>query len=207
MSGPDRGPLMLATSNPGKLAEFRHLLPTHVAVLSLADLDVVMPPEDGPTFAANAQTKARSAAAQCGLIALADDSGLEVDALAGAPGIRSARFAGEPSDEAANRAALLAALEGVPAARRTARFRCSVALASPQAIIASAEGVCDGAIALSPRGSHGFGYDPIFLLPDGRTMAELPSAAKNAISHRAKAYRAILPALLAMLRGADSRSK
>lgn len=191
--------LLLATSNPGKRTEFARLLPPTVRLLTLQDVQVTLPPEEGDSFEAIARTKALVAAGATGLPALADDSGLEVDALGGAPGVRSARFAGEPASDAANRAKLLRCLRDVPADRRTARFRCAVALAEPGRVVATAEGDCDGAVAFAERGTHGFGYDAIFLLPDGRTLAEVQPEEKNRISHRARAFAAILPALEAFL--------
>ncbi|HEY8445799.1 MAG TPA: RdgB/HAM1 family non-canonical purine NTP pyrophosphatase [Thermomicrobiales bacterium] len=196
--------LVVATSNPGKLAEFRRLLPASVMLLSLTDLGIESPPETGETFAENARLKAIAAAQQSGRLAIADDSGLEVDALGGAPGVRSARYAGEPANEAANRARLLAELQGVPPEQRTARFRCVVALAAPTGLIGEAEGTCEGAISEAEAGTHGFGYDPLFLLPDGRTMAQLLPHEKDAISHRARAYAAILPTLKRALGLAES---
>jgi XTP/dITP diphosphohydrolase len=188
--------LFLATSNTGKRAEFARLLPPGVRVLGLDDVRVTLPPETGTTFAENAGVKALAAADQTGLLALADDSGLEVDALNGAPGVCSARFAGEPASDERNRAALLAALADVPPEHRTARFACAVAIARHGRIVARASGTCDGFIARSPSGTFGFGYDPIFVLPDGRTMAELQPSEKNRVSHRARAYRKIMPILL-----------
>ena len=188
--------LLLATANPGKRAEFMRLLPPDVRVITLDEVAASLPPETGTTFAENAAVKALAGANQTGLLTLADDSGLEVEALGGAPGVRSARFAGEPASDQRNRQALLEALSGVPANRRAARFVCAVALARPGQIVAEAEGRCEGAIAFSPAGRHGFGYDPIFLLPDGRTMAELAPAEKDRVSPRAVAYRGVLPAVL-----------
>ncbi len=192
--------LLVATTNPGKLSEFRRLLPARIRVLSLGDRpDVALPAETGETFQANATAKAMAAAQQCGHLVLADDSGLEVDALGGAPGVLSARYAGEPASDERNRGALLAALMATPPDLRGARFRCVVALARPDGVLAVAEGVCEGRIATEPRGSGGFGYDPIFLLDDGRTMAELTPAEKDRTSHRSRAYGAILARLLAEL--------
>jgi XTP/dITP diphosphohydrolase len=204
VSGSPFPTLLVATSNPGKLAEFVRILPTGVRVVDLAKLGVQLPPETGTSFAENAATKAIAAAEQSGLISLADDSGLVVDALGGAPGVLSARFAG--GDEA-NRRTLLAALARVPRQRRTARFVCAVALARPETgtIVARAEGTCEGMIAAAPRGSFGFGYDPVFELPDGRTMAELAPEEKDKVSHRGVAYRRILPALLAELTAEPAR--
>jgi XTP/dITP diphosphohydrolase len=187
--------LLLATSNPGKRAEFARLLPPSVRLLTLQDVPVALPPEVGETFESIAITKALVAAATTGIPALADDSGLEVDALNGAPGLRSARFAGEPASDADNRAKLLACLRDAPADRRSARFRCAVALAEPSGVVATAEGTCEGAVGFTERGVHGFGYDSLFVLPDGRTLAEVLPEEKNRISHRARAYAAILPAL------------
>lgn len=144
--------------------------------------------EDGETYMANAARKARAYANAARLPALADDSGLEVDALGGAPGVYSARYAGAEADDAANRAKLLAALGGAPASERGARFRCVVALAYPFTTnVRLGEGAVEGRIAMDERGDLGFGYDPVFELPDGRRMAELSAEQKNAISHRARA--------------------
>ncbi|HET8522321.1 MAG TPA: RdgB/HAM1 family non-canonical purine NTP pyrophosphatase [Thermomicrobiales bacterium] len=189
--------LMIASTNRGKISEFRQLLPSAIELLTPYDIDVTFPPETGETFAENATVKAMEAARQAGMMAIADDSGLEVDALGGLPGVRSARYAGEPPSDERNRQKLLTALSGVPPEGRQARFRCVVALAAPAGTVSMAEGVCEGAIAQSARGTNGFGYDPIFLLPTGRTMAELSSQEKNQISHRARAYHRILPSLLA----------
>ncbi len=145
-------------------------------------------PERGTTFRQNAVTKARVVARATGQWALADDSGLEVAALKGAPGVRSARFAGRQGDDAANNATLLRRLKGIPPSRRGARYRCVLALASPTKVLAVAEGTLAGRIANQPAGRGGFGYDPLFLVPPGgKTVAQLSAAAKNRISHRAKA--------------------
>lgn len=191
-----RPALLLATTNPGKRREFSKLVPDDVVVYTLDEFDVSLPPEIGTTFSENANAKAIAASRQAGLLTLADDSGLEVAVLNGAPGIRSARYAGEPQSDQRNREALLDNLREYPPAERAARFVCAVALAKDGVVIARAQGVIDGGIALEPAGEHGFGYDPIFLLPDGRTMAELAPAEKNRISHRARAYRQIIPELL-----------
>lgn len=202
-------PLVFATRNPGKLVELRQLLPD----LEVLDVDeaarhtgreIPEVDEDAETFAGNAAKKAREVSAAAGLPALADDSGLEVDALGGAPGVWSARYAGPGADAAANNAKLLAALEGVPAERRTARFRASLALADVTgplgAEVVTADGVCEGRIIEAPRGTGGFGYDPLFLLPErGQTMAELGAELKGQLSHRARAMAAIKPRLLAYL--------
>ncbi|MDP9365679.1 MAG: RdgB/HAM1 family non-canonical purine NTP pyrophosphatase [Chloroflexota bacterium] len=196
MGTPHSPTLVLATTNRGKAAEFRALLPDAIPVTTLADLGLAAPEEIGTTFEENARAKALAAALGSGSFALADDSGLEVDALGGAPGVRSARFGGEPAEDARNRRALLSALSGVPPERRAARFVCALALASPHRILAVSEGVCEGRVAELAGGGHGFGYDPIFQLPDGRRMAELRPEEKNRLSHRAVAVRRLLPLLI-----------
>lgn len=180
--------LLFATRNAHKVEEVRVLLQnTGVTVRSLADVGLdVDPPETGATFEDNALEKARFVHERTGLPCVADDSGLEVDALDGAPGIHSRRFSPDATDEANNRL-LLERLQGVT--DRRARFRCVLALVG-SGFERTAEGRCEGRIAEAPRGEHGFGYDPIFL-PDeapGRTMAELTMAEKNAISHRSRAF-------------------
>lgn len=185
---------MVASRNRHKLVELEQLLAgVPVEVRALGDYpgspEVV---EDGDTFRDNAVKKAREAAAFTGEWALADDSGLEVDALGGEPGVRSARFAGEPTDDARNNAKLLSLLRGVSPGRRTARFRSVVALAGPDGELETVEGTVEGRIIEAPRGTGGFGYDPLFLLPDlGRTMAELSPEEKNAVSHRGRAMAAL----------------
>ena len=200
--------LVFATRNKGKLVELRDLLPG-VAVLSIdeaaARLGVAVPDvvEDADTFAGNAAKKAREVSAATGFPALADDSGLEVDALGGAPGVWSARYAGTAGD-AANNAKLLVALRDVPPERRTARFRAVLALADVSGplddAVITAEGVCEGVVLDAPRGTGGFGYDPLFLVPDiGQTFAELGVGPKGERSHRARAMQAMRPQLLAYL--------
>jgi len=191
--------VLLATSNPGKVDEFRRLLPSTVEVISLLSHPIELPPEDGDSFEEIARVKAEVASASSGMLALADDSGLEVDALGGAPGIHSARYSGEPVDAGRNRAKLFAELRAVPRSARQARFRCAVAVARDGQVIATSEGHVDGEIGFEERGSFGFGYDAMFVLPDGRTMAEVPPEEKNRISHRAMAFRRILPSLLEAL--------
>ncbi|MFI5289712.1 MAG: XTP/dITP diphosphatase [Polyangia bacterium] len=190
--------LLFATRNGGKLRELAELVaPLGIAVVSIAELErsgVAIPEveEDAPSFAGNAEKKARSALAATGLAALADDSGLEVDALGGAPGVYSARYAGLDHDDGANNAKLLAALVAVFDPDRTARFRCALALAVPGGELVTAEGSCEGRIARAARGAGGFGYDPLFLVGAGdRTMAELAPEEKNRISHRGQAMRAL----------------
>ena len=195
--------LVFATRNNGKLVELRELL-AGFDVISIADLGRDIPDvvEDADTFIGNATKKAREVSAATGLPALADDSGLEVDALDGAPGVYSARYAGEPHSDSANNAKLLAALAGV--AKRTARFRAALALADVKgplgAEIITADGTCEGTILTAPRGTGGFGYDPLFFAPEiGMTFAEAGLGSKSELSHRARAMRAIKPRLVAYL--------
>ncbi|WP_258360201.1 XTP/dITP diphosphatase [Moorella sulfitireducens (nom. illeg.)] len=190
--------LVVATQNEGKAREFRELLRgLDIAVASLKDFPgVTLPEETGTTFTANALLKARKVAENTGLPALADDSGLEVDFLKGAPGIYSARFAGMPSDDRLNNIKLLQLLAGVPWEKRTARFRCALALVIPNGDIYLAEGTLEGIIAYEPRGNSGFGYDPLVYLPEyGKTVAELGEEIKNNISHRARAVKNLWPVL------------
>lgn len=201
--------ILIATQNGKKLRELEALLaPLGIALATPADVGGLPEvEEDQPTFAGNAAKKARSAARASGLWALADDSGLEVEALGGAPGVRSARFAGEPSDDGRNNARLLAELAAVPDERRGARFVCALALARPDGSLALAvEGTARGRILRAPRGDGDFGYDPLFLFTEpgfpqtGRGFAELTGPEKSAVSHRGRALRALaasLPALLA----------
>jgi XTP/dITP diphosphohydrolase len=191
--------LVVATGNAGKLREFRELLaglPCRTA--SQADLMVAPVAETGATFAENALLKARHAAAITGMAAIGDDSGLEVDALGGAPGIYSARYAGPAADDAANNAKLMAELGRRPLAVRTARYRCALAFvrgpADPAPLTAVA--AWEGLLLDAPRGAAGFGYDPYFWLPDlGRTAAELDITEKNRLSHRGRALLALRDAL------------
>ena len=184
--------VVLATWNPGKVAELARLVRGWGAVetLSLAAFPGVRCPEERETtYAENARAKAETVAAATGLPALADDSGLEVEALGGAPGIRSARWAPTDGERIAK---LLAALAGTPAAGRRARFRCAVALAWPAGATEIAEGQCTGVIAEERAGAAGFGYDPIFVSDDlGRTFATASAEEKDRVSHRARAVRAL----------------
>jgi XTP/dITP diphosphohydrolase len=186
---PDRHPILLGSANPGKLREYREILDgLDLELFSPNELDPVPaePREDADTFAANASAKARAYAAASGLVTIADDSGLEVFALRGAPGVRSRRFFGEDASAAERNAKLLALLDGVP--DRSARFVCVTALASPDGHVELFDGEVRGEIAEAPRGEGGFGYDPVFVIAgDGRTMAELPSAEKHRVSHRGRA--------------------
>ena len=182
--------LVLASGNAGKVREFQALVGAAWRVRPQSEFAVVPVEETGSTFFANALLKARHAAQCTGLPALADDSGLEVDALGGAPGVWSARYAGPEADDAANNVKLLAALSGIPEAQRTARFRCVLVwLSGPRdESPLTAEGVWEGRILTAPRGLGGFGYDPLFLDPGtGLTAAELTDDAKNARSHRGRA--------------------
>ncbi len=181
--------IVLASGNRGKLEELRALLGPSVTVASAIELGAEMPEETGTTFAENAILKAEAIARQTGHMAIADDSGLEVDALDGAPGVYSARYSGDGATDERNTQKLLRELQGVPSSQRSARFRSVIAIAfSPHDIVTTA-GSCEGRIAETPKGRNGFGYDPVFELPDGRTMAELMPDEKNAISHRGHAMR------------------
>ncbi len=197
--------LLFATRNPGKLVELRQLLAdVELDVLSLDDLATDIPEvvEDADTFAGNASKKALEVSAAAGLPALADDSGIEIDALDGAPGVLSARFAGGHGDDAANNRKVLELLRDVPPERRTARFRAVLALADCTGALADrvllADGVCEGVILDAPRGTGGFGYDPLFYVPDlGATFAEIGVGTKSEQSHRARAMREMKPLLAA----------
>ena len=194
--------ILLATHNRGKVREIRQVAADHDWLWhSLDDFpEVAEAVEDADTFAGNARRKALHYAEATGLPTLADDSGLEVDALGGSPGVLSARYAGSPHDDAANNRKLVAALKGIPPAQRTARFRCAMALARPGQVLAETQGAVEGVIIDEPRGSNGFGYDPHFLIPAlGKTMAELPAQEKNALSHRGQALRAMLPEIARVL--------
>jgi len=191
--------LLIATNNRGKMREYRELLanlPIEITFPAQEGLTLKVE-ETGETYAENARLKAVAFAQASGLPTLADDSGLEVDALDGAPGVRSARYAGPNAGDADRTRKLLDALADVPAGRRTARFRCVIALALPDGTIHTVAGTCEGEIGFAPRGEHGFGYDPVFLVAGqgGRTMAELSPAEKNRISHRAQAVAAARPLL------------
>ncbi len=190
---------VLASGNAGKQREFAALLaPLGYEVVTQTSLGLVSASETGTTFEDNALLKARHAALLAGLPALADDSGIEVDALGGRPGVYSARYAGEQASDEANLRLMLTELAGVPPARRTARYRCVLAFvrgpADPQPLLAA--GSWEGSILTAPRGSGGFGYDPIFL-PEGSGLsaAEMTPAAKNVVSHRARALAALIALL------------
>ncbi len=191
--------LVLATGNAGKLREMRAILAGHeLEVIAQSEFSIAPPPEDGDTFVANALIKARNAAAIAGLPAIADDSGIEVDALGGRPGLHSARYAGEPANDRANNERLIAELAGVPMAQRTARYRCAMVFVRDAGDSAPiiAEAAWQGRIALAPRGANGFGYDPYFIAAGGdRTVAEIPEADKNLVSHRGQALIALAAAM------------
>ncbi len=194
--------LVLATNNAGKIEEFRALLDDLPIILTTAG-DIGMrtfPPETGATFAENARAKARFVTDVTGHAALADDSGLVVDALDGAPGVLSARFGGPGLTDRDRCLLLLAQLDALPDASRAARFIAALALSLPNGRLIEAEGRLEGAIADAPRGTHGFGYDPIFVVGGmDRTLAEIRDDEKNAISHRARALTALRPRLVAAL--------
>jgi XTP/dITP diphosphohydrolase len=212
--------ILIATGNPGKFREIVAVLAEvardgateAVRWLALGDLAVAVPEphEDQETFTANAALKARYYSRASGLWTLADDSGLEVDALGGEPGVRSARYGGSPAGSPrevvtrANNRKLIAVLQGVPAEKRTARFRCALALADGERIVATAEGKIEGRIIDQPRGANGFGYDPHFFIPElGRTMAELEPEHKNRISHRGQALRLMRQRLRELLKASQ----
>jgi XTP/dITP diphosphohydrolase len=187
--------LVVASGNPGKIREFRELLAgLPFEVMSQGELGIEGAAETGATFLDNALLKARHAARCSGCAALADDSGLEVDALGGAPGVHSARYAGEPADDAANNAKLVAALAGVPLAARTARYRCVLVLVerAEDPLPRIADATWEGLIIDAPRGAGGFGYDAHFWLPQAQlTAAQLSPAEKNRLSHRGAALHAL----------------
>jgi len=190
--------IVVATTNPGKLREIKDALQgMAIEILSLEDLSPMLPlEEDGRTFRENVLKKARVVAKLTGILTIADDSGLEVDRLQGMPGVRSARFAGEGASDAENNRKLLQLLQDVPASQRGATFRCVIAMVSPQGKEAWVEGICRGVIVDTERGRQGFGYDPLFLLPElGKTLAELPLEEKNRVSHRGRALAALKEAV------------
>ena len=182
--------LLLATSNPHKLEEFRTIFSDMpLRLLSLSDIQLNVDVEEtGNTFAENAELKGLAYAQMSHMPTLADDSGLEIDALGGEPGVHSARYLGRETSYEERFRVILEQLKGLPQEQRSARFRCVIALAEPSQKIYLVEGIVEGVIAESPRGTHGFGYDPIFFLPElGKTFAELDPVVKNRISHRARA--------------------
>lgn len=187
--------LLLATGNSHKLSELRLLLPAvlpsgeKITYVGLSDLNITLPEETGSTLAENARLKAQSAAQASGLLSLSDDTGLEVDFLQGAPGVHTARYAGEACDATANNQKLLKALLKVPMSQRTARFRTVACLAWPDGRVQLFEGICPGHIACEYHGTNGFGYDPIFFVDEkNKCFAELSTDEKNAVSHRGRAF-------------------
>ncbi|MGB0466444.1 MAG: XTP/dITP diphosphatase [Pontibacterium sp.] len=197
--------IVLASGNKGKLREFNQVLgQLNTEVLPQSDFQVSDADETGLSFVENAILKARHAASATGLPALADDSGLEVDALQGAPGIYSARFSGEGATDARNNAALLKQLDGLPPAQRTARFRCVLVFMrhanDPTPLIC--QGTWEGEILTAIQGENGFGYDPLFLIPElGKTSAELPPEQKNTLSHRGQAVAQLVAHIQPYLKG------
>ena len=198
----------VATGNAGKLREIRAILfDLDLELVGLADLPAVELPEEGDDYTANALAKARAVARASGMPALADDSGLEVDALGGGPGPRSARYGGPGQDDAGRVARLLEDLAGVPRERRGARFVCVAALAGPDGSARTARGECAGRILTAPRGAGGFGYDPVFWVEElGAAMSELPAALKNRISHRGRAFGALREPIAAAQKRAKTSS-
>lgn len=195
--------ILLATRNPGKIREIREIAADHAIVWHALDEYADLPdaPETGQTFAENARQKALYYASATEFDTLADDSGLEVDCLGGAPGIRSARFAGPACDDAANNSKLIEALSGVPRERRSARFRCAMAWVHDGAVALETEDTIEGVIVDDPRGANGFGYDPHFFVPAlDRTLAEAAPQQKNALSHRGKALRTMLALITERIR-------
>ena len=202
MSAEARVALALASRNPGKLREIRTILGGGIRVVSAEEYPGwIAPPEDDDTYEGSALVKARSLAAFAGVPVIADDSGIEVDALGGAPGVRSARFAGEDATDEENLWKLIEAIRLVPPRERTARYRCVAVLVTAAGPASTADGTVEGALLTDPRGTGGFGYDPIFV-PAGetRTMAELSPAEKDRISHRGKAFRGLVPAIEGLVR-------
>jgi len=204
----DKKKILVATTNPGKIAELRAMLDFDVEWLGISDFpDIVEIEEDGLTFIENARKKAVGYAKATGLWTIADDSGLEIDALGGEPGVNSARFSGEKTinDDGTlidhrNIAKVLELLKGVPKEKRMARFFCSLCLASPEEILIETEGTLEGLITNKEIGKNGFGYDPIFFVPHlNKTVAQLTPEEKNAISHRGNAIRKFKPLLTELM--------
>ena len=205
MSGKDKK-ILVATTNPGKIAELRAMLDIDVELVGLADFEGIAEiEEDGATFAENARKKATGYAKATGLWTIADDSGLVIDALGGAPGVKSARFSGQKDKDRKrldhkNMAKVLRLLQAVPNEKRTARFVCCLCLASPEKVLAETEGTLQGLIADEQTGENGFGYDPVFFLPSlNKTVAQLSRQEKNTISHRGIAIRKLKPMLTSIM--------
>lgn len=198
--------VVLATENQGKVRELKSLIGDIADVVDLKEFDLSLPEETGETFAENAIAKAAFVSQETGMISIADDSGLEVHALDGLPGVRTARYAGEHATDAENRTKMLSVMRDVLDCDRGARFVSVVAIVEPGKDAMHEIGTCTGSIAHAERGENGFGYDSIFLLPDGRTMAELSAEEKNAISHRGEAMRTAVPCLRELLEKIESVS-
>lgn len=198
VSYPVSGKLLLATNNQGKIREYKSLLkniPLDLVTLAEEGITTIVD-EVGESLEENARLKATVIAAESRLLTLADDSGLEVDALGGEPGRLSARYAGEDASDQDRVLYLLSRLEDVPWQKRSAQFRCVIALAKPEGEVELCSGECRGFITFEPKGKQGFGYDPVFYLPElGKTMAELPLETKNRVSHRGKAARKVVELL------------
>ena len=198
----NKGKILLATRNKAKVKEYSRLLRgIPYEIFSLEEIGIAQDVEEsGQTFEENALIKAKTYAKQSGILAIADDSGLEVDALDGAPGVRSARYASEGATDNERIDYLLKKMRDIPAERRTARFRCVIAVATPDGKVKLCEGKCDGIMTFEPKGENGFGYDPIFYLPNRKvTMAELSMEEKNKISHRGKALSKAKDLLIKLL--------
>ena len=194
--------LLIATGNPGKVREYDELLAgLPISCVGPAELEIALDvDENGSTYQENATIKALAFARASGRVTLADDSGLEVDALSGRPGVRSARYGGPGMGDADRWRLLLQELGGTPQEERTARFRCAIALATPVGEVMTVDGTCEGRITFAAAGENGFGYDPVFFLPEeGCTMAQLPAEVKNRISHRGRAARAARQVILQLL--------
>lgn len=198
--------VVLASANKGKLRELQELMGRTVNVVLAPDLRVEMPEETAQTFSGNAAIKAKAVYEQTGHVSVADDSGLEVDALDGKPGVYSARYAGENASDNENNEKLLKELENVPEGLRTARFRCAIAIALDEGEPLVFEGSIEGSVGFEAAGTNGFGYDPLFRLPNGNSFGELTSEEKNPISHRGVAMRKAIPVLLDHLRQKEDQS-
>lgn len=201
-----RPSILIATRNAGKLAEFERMLKNELRVEGLSGMAIELPVEGTNSYRENAETKAIFVAASTGRLTLGDDSGIEASALGGVPGIISARYAGEPVSDARNIDKLLSALAEHPTRDRAARFVCWLALADSDGLIASVEGICEGVIGYQSSGANGFGYDPVFIFPNGATMAELTDAEKDRVSHRGNALRSMLPLLMEKSAGATGNA-
>ena len=204
-NGTDDTVVVLASTNKGKLRELQAILGDSVKVVSAKDLGVTMPEETEITFAGNAALKSKAAFDQTGHISLADDSGLEVDALDGRPGVHSARYAGENATDRENNQKLLHEMRDVPDGLRSARFRSAIAISMESGDPLIFEGTVEGTIGFEEIGTNGFGYDPLFRLPNGRSFADLSSDEKNEISHRGVAMKKALPVLLDYIHGKEGK--